>query len=187
VGFTSLADDQQLTYWAQRYVVRSDPTYAGAPADPTAFDGGGLDVPAFLWPCREAILTTGGRLGAQRGWACCSCLVQCHCSRSRTVYLSHYSCSHTCTPYSPAGKYLNAMRECGAAVPPSPLPNGRLQYDAGGAYLDAIRTALDAASGALLRLMLGQGQLMGWLRSIKHFFLLDQVGTVTISPQRPVT
>jgi len=66
------------------------------------------------------------------------------------------------------------MRECGAAVPPSPLPNGRLQYDASGAYLDAIRAALDAASGALLRLMLGQGQLMGWLRSIKHFFLLDQ-------------
>lgn len=67
------------------------------------------------------------------------------------------------------------MRECGAAVPPSPLPGGRLRYDPAGAYLDAVSAALDAASGALLRLMLGQGQLMGWLRSIKHFFLLDQV------------
>lgn len=66
------------------------------------------------------------------------------------------------------------MRECGADVPPSPLPGGALRYDGGGAYLDAVRGALDAASGALLRLMLGQGQLMGWLRSIKHFFLLDQ-------------
>jgi hypothetical protein len=68
------------------------------------------------------------------------------------------------------------MRECGAAVPPSPLPGGRLRYDASGGYLDAVRAALHSASGALLRLMLGQGQLMGWLRSIKHFFLLDQVG-----------
>jgi len=59
VGRTSLADDQQLTYWTQRYVLRSDPTYAGPPADAAALDTGGLDVPAFLWTCREAILTTG--------------------------------------------------------------------------------------------------------------------------------
>jgi gamma-tubulin complex component 2 len=85
-------------------------------------------------------------------------------------------------PLRPAGKYLNAMRECGAAVPPSPLPGGALRYDGGGAYLDAIHAALHAASGALLRLMLGQGQLMGWLRSIKHFFLLDQVGGGGVGP-----
>lgn len=64
------------------------------------------------------------------------------------------------------------MRECGAAVPPSPLPPGGLRFEARGGHLDAVRAALDAASGALLRLMLGQGQLMGWLRSIKHFFLV---------------
>ncbi|GBF91900.1 gamma-tubulin complex component [Raphidocelis subcapitata] len=130
VGLPSSSDDQQLAYWAQRYTLRADPTYAGPPPEPGAFDGQGLDVPAFLWPCREAILTTG--------------------------------------------KYLNAVRECGAEAPPSPLAASGLSYDAGGAYLDAVRVALDAASGALLRLMLGQGQLMGWLRSIKHFFLLDQ-------------
>lgn len=75
VGRHSLGDDQQLTYWAQRYVLRSDPTYArpdgngGAPAAPGAFDGGGLDVPAFLWPCREAILTTGACLRRKRAAA----------------------------------------------------------------------------------------------------------------------
>jgi hypothetical protein len=78
------------------------------------------------------------------------------------------------------------MRECGAEVPPSPLAASGLAYDAGGAYLDAIRAALDAASGALLRLMLGQGQLMGWLRSIKHFFLLDQVGRPRLHSDRGV-
>jgi hypothetical protein len=75
VGRHSLGDDQQLTYWAQRYVLRSDPTYAkpdrGAPQPPPgAFDGGGLDVPAFLWPCRDAVLTTGGRASAGRGPGC---------------------------------------------------------------------------------------------------------------------
>lgn len=62
MGRHSQADDQQLTYWTQRYVLRSDPTYAGPPngAMAGAFDGGGLDVPAFLWTCRDAILTTGG-------------------------------------------------------------------------------------------------------------------------------
>jgi hypothetical protein len=70
VGRHSTADDQQLTYWAQRYVLRSDPTYVGPPSDPGAFDGGGLDVPAFLWPCRDAILTTGGARGGVVGSAC---------------------------------------------------------------------------------------------------------------------
>jgi hypothetical protein len=67
VGRQSAADDQQLTYWAQRYVLRSDPTYVGPPAEAGAFDNSGLDVPAFLWPCREAILTTGARRGAAAG------------------------------------------------------------------------------------------------------------------------
>lgn len=123
----------------------------------------GLDEPAFLWPCRHAILTTNW-------WRLVGVQILNRPCRPPQNRSHHPSYQHPC-----AGKYLNAIRECGAPVPPSPLPGGRLRYDPGGAYLDAIGRALDAASGALLRLMLGQGQLMGWLRSIKHFFLLDQV------------
>lgn len=61
IGRASTADDQQLAYWTHRYALRADPTYAGPPSEAGAFNGGGLDVPAILWPCREAVLTTGAR------------------------------------------------------------------------------------------------------------------------------
>lgn len=71
MGLPSSSDDQQLAYWAQRYTLRADPTYAGPPGEPGAFDGQGLDVPAFLWACRDAILTTGAAAagGVGVGWS----------------------------------------------------------------------------------------------------------------------
>lgn len=74
------------------------------------------------------------------------------------------------------GKYLNAIRECGQP-PARPLPaNTHLAPAAPAAYAAAIHAAHTAASTSLLRLVLDQSDMMGWLRSLKHFYLLDQVG-----------
>ena len=73
------------------------------------------------------------------------------------------------------GKYLNVIRECGQPVE-SPLdPGARVAWDAGGAFVPLIQAAHQRAAAALLAVMRGgEGQLLGWLRSMKHFFLLDQ-------------
>lgn len=95
-----------------------------------------------------------------------------------------------------AGKYQNVLRECGQPVaqpllpqsaaaaasgaPPAPLPP--LVYDPTqpGNLQQHVRAAHAAASSALLSFLLrgsssGGGGLLAVLRSVKHFFLLDQV------------
>lgn len=79
-------------------------------------------------------------------------------------------------PLAPAGKQLNAIRACGRSLAATPCSMGTLRYDPGGQYLTAIQSALARASSCLMQLMMEEVQLMGWLRSIKHYFLLDQVG-----------
>jgi hypothetical protein len=85
--------------------------------------------------------------------------------------------SHCCSPsYLPAGKYLNTIRECGQQVV-RPLPaDVHLQYDPHGLFQHHIGSAYRAASEALLHFMLQEQQLLQLMASIKHFFLLDQVG-----------
>ncbi|KAH9618081.1 hypothetical protein KSS87_009688 [Heliosperma pusillum] len=73
------------------------------------------------------------------------------------------------------GKYLNVMRECGHNVQVRVSENSKLQnFGSNHHYLECIKTAYDFASGELLNLVREKYDLMGKLRSIKHYLLLDQ-------------
>lgn len=73
------------------------------------------------------------------------------------------------------GKYLNAIRECGhiVQVPSSEngtLMKGRVQQP----VLERINVAHDFASAELLNLIIHKFDLIGRLRSVKHYFFVDQ-------------
>ncbi|MFS8007389.1 putative gamma-tubulin complex component protein [Helianthus anomalus] len=73
------------------------------------------------------------------------------------------------------GKYLNVMRECGHTVQVPALENSKLtSFGSNDHYLECIKSAYDFASGELLNLMKDKYDLIGKLRSIKHYLLLDQ-------------
>ncbi|KAI3743015.1 hypothetical protein L1987_60716 [Smallanthus sonchifolius] len=73
------------------------------------------------------------------------------------------------------GKYLNVMRECGHTVQVPTLENSKLiNFGSNDHYLECIKSAYDFASGELLSLMKDKYDLIGKLRSIKHYLLLDQ-------------
>lgn len=73
------------------------------------------------------------------------------------------------------GKYLNVMRECGHNVQVRVSENSKLQnFGSNHHYLECIKAAYDFASGELLNLIREKYDLMGKLRSIKHYLLLDQ-------------
>ncbi|KAF5282164.1 hypothetical protein FQR65_LT02861 [Abscondita terminalis] len=71
-----------------------------------------------------------------------------------------------------AGKYLNVIRQCGKPV------NNKVeivQYKIEQKhYIDAIEKAYKFASQTLLDLVLKEKDLLGRLKSVKHYFLLDQ-------------
>ncbi|KAG2439312.1 hypothetical protein HXX76_004671 [Chlamydomonas incerta] len=156
------AASRASSYWRGRYTLRckvDEAAGATGLASPGAGGGAGgggagpttLDIPNFVFDLRELILRTG--------------------------------------------KYQNLLRECGQPVaqpllpqtaaaaasgaPPAPLPP--LVYDPTqpGNLQQHVRAAHAAASSALLTFLLrgsasGGGGLLGVLRSVKHFFLLDQ-------------
>ncbi|XP_059665611.1 gamma-tubulin complex component 2 isoform X2 [Cornus florida] len=73
------------------------------------------------------------------------------------------------------GKYLNVMRECGHNVQVPVSENSKLMsFGSNHHYLECIKTAYDFASGELLNLIKEKYDLIGKLRSIKHYLLLDQ-------------
>ncbi|XP_061351089.1 gamma-tubulin complex component 2 [Gastrolobium bilobum] len=73
------------------------------------------------------------------------------------------------------GKYLNVMRECGHNVQVPPSENSKLMsFGSNHHYLECIKAAYNFASGELLNLIKEKYDLMGKLRSIKHYLLLDQ-------------
>lgn len=72
------------------------------------------------------------------------------------------------------GKYLNAMRECGHSVK-IPFPDDAKRSSSGSRhYLERINVAYNFASAELLNLIVQKFDLMGRLRSVKHYFLVDQ-------------
>lgn len=72
------------------------------------------------------------------------------------------------------GKYLNAMRECGHSVQ-IPFPDDAKRSSSGTRhYLERINVAYNFASAELLNLIVQKFDLMGRLRSVKHYFLVDQ-------------
>ncbi|KAJ4721662.1 Gamma-tubulin complex component [Melia azedarach] len=73
------------------------------------------------------------------------------------------------------GKYLNVMRECGHNVQVPTSENSKLMsFGSNHHYLECIKVAYEFASGELLNLIKEKYDLMGKLRSIKHYLLLDQ-------------
>ncbi|KAK1684113.1 hypothetical protein QYE76_044961 [Lolium multiflorum] len=73
------------------------------------------------------------------------------------------------------GKYLNVMRECGHNVQVSLSENSKLMsFSSNHQYLECIKSAYDFASGELLTLMKDKYDLIGKLRSLKRYLLLDQ-------------
>ncbi|XP_028054406.1 gamma-tubulin complex component 2-like isoform X1 [Camellia sinensis] len=73
------------------------------------------------------------------------------------------------------GKYLNVMRECGHSVQVPVSENIKLMsFGTNHHYLECIKAAYEFASGELLNLIKEKYDLMGKLRSIKHYLLLDQ-------------
>ncbi|XP_065159519.1 gamma-tubulin complex component 2-like isoform X2 [Atheta coriaria] len=71
-----------------------------------------------------------------------------------------------------AGKYLNVIRQCGKSL------NNKVQNieykKEEKFYIESIETAYKFASQTLLNLVLGEQDLLGRLKSVKHYFLLDQ-------------
>ncbi|CAL1389984.1 unnamed protein product [Linum trigynum] len=73
------------------------------------------------------------------------------------------------------GKYLNVMRECGHNVQVPASENSKLtSFGSDHHYLECIKAAYEFAGNELLNLIKEKYDLMGKLRSIKHYLLLDQ-------------
>ncbi|KAF6161227.1 hypothetical protein GIB67_009114 [Kingdonia uniflora] len=73
------------------------------------------------------------------------------------------------------GKYLNVMRECGHNVQVPVSDTSKLtNFGSNHHYLECIKVAYDFASGELLNLIKEKYDLLGKLRYIKRYFLLDQ-------------
>jgi hypothetical protein len=73
------------------------------------------------------------------------------------------------------GKYLSVVRKCGLSIQ-CPFAR-RLSYlgsDEQHRYGEIVHEAHEYASQLLLKLIMGENKLMERLRSIKHYFLLDQ-------------
>ncbi|CAN7067902.1 unnamed protein product [Brassica rapa subsp. trilocularis] len=73
------------------------------------------------------------------------------------------------------GKYLNVMRECGHNVQFPILERSKLTiFGSNHHYLECIKAAHEFASKELVSLIMDKYDLIGRLRSIKHYLLLDQ-------------
>ncbi|KAL9249621.1 Gamma-tubulin complex component 2-like protein [Drosera capensis] len=74
------------------------------------------------------------------------------------------------------GKYLNVMRECGHNVKVQVTENCKLRSFGSTHHhrLESVKAAYDFTSSELLNLMKEKYDLIGKLRSIKHYLLLDQ-------------
>ena len=78
-----------------------------------------------------------------------------------------------------AGKYLNILLTCGTERPEAvdfDLPTAPDSVDVNASeHTRRIERCYDAASRELVRLLWNEYDFMGHLRSLKHFFLMDEV------------
>lgn len=159
----ALESDPTDEYWETRYTLRDETTLAkrerqrqlGLDLDaeledeeenPRGILTGGAKIPSFLEPWKHKILL--------------------------------------------AGKYLNVIRECGLEVPPDPdkVETGsdvgaKLRTSAASSltvvmndesFFRRIEGAYQRANSALLKLLLGDQQILERLRSLKHFFFFSE-------------
>uniref|UniRef100_T1JH36 Gamma-tubulin complex component 2 n=1 Tax=Strigamia maritima TaxID=126957 RepID=T1JH36_STRMM len=71
------------------------------------------------------------------------------------------------------GKYLNVIRQCGKVIQ-CPYAEEIVFTKKECQYVECIEKAYEFASKKLLDLLIEESDLMGRLRSVKHYFLLDQ-------------
>ncbi|XP_067118956.1 gamma-tubulin complex component 2-like [Centruroides vittatus] len=71
------------------------------------------------------------------------------------------------------GKYLNVIRQCGNDIK-CPHAEGIIYTVTERQYVERIETAYNFASKKLLDLLMEGSDLLGRLKSVKHYFLLDQ-------------
>lgn len=72
-----------------------------------------------------------------------------------------------------AGKYLNVIRQCGKTLNNDEMD--KIEYKVSETnYIEAINRAYTYASKTLLKVVLDEQDLIGRLRSVKHYFLLDK-------------
>ncbi len=201
VGRDDLTPDGQLAFWYTRYALRQQqqgPASArqqqghappGTPATPLLTSGGDQPEVSSPHPLSSRAAPPFA-LSQKRGFVIVTTLV-----RYVIVYLPLprlqldvpvFLAAHADAILT-TGKYLNVMRECGqppaVVVPPTASSSAtavgvlsKVQYDAHGRFALQISAAHSAASASLLRLLVGDRELLPLLRSIKHYFLLDQVG-----------
>ncbi len=72
------------------------------------------------------------------------------------------------------GKYLNVMSECGGSGMDYHGDRQLSYHQEEGGYTNTIHSAYAFASESLLELVMKKEDLLGHLRSIKHYFLVDQ-------------
>jgi gamma-tubulin complex component 2 len=143
----SLSEEYTTAYWSERYTLRGEP-------------------PLFLSPAT-----------AQR------CVRSPACVRAPIRHsLTHARASPVPPRLCPlrsvltTGKYLNAIRECGAPVVCPFAAGAPIEYDpsAPSRHTERIEAAFAFASRELLALLFGPHALGARLKCLKHSFLLDQ-------------
>jgi gamma-tubulin complex component 2 len=74
------------------------------------------------------------------------------------------------------GKYLNAIRECGQCIQGPSVDEVRVANPMSKRpYLERINIAHSYASAELLDLIVNKFDLVGRLRSVKHYFFIEKV------------
>lgn len=195
VGKDALTDNHQLAYWHERYTLRQSPSTEAAA---TAADGplAHLDVPVFLQGCANLILTTGKYLNAIH--ECRSHMAAearpspsaaswgfgtqpAHAARARTSSKGGKGgeAGAATAAVSAAIMDSGASMMSAAAIPivgEAAQQKPRLAYDPQSSFVQDIMAAHARASASLLHLLRSEQEvgLMTWLRSLKHFFMLDQ-------------
>jgi len=156
-----LLADFNTKYWASRYTVR------------------GEMVPIFLQRAAEKILTTGKYLNVLRG---CGVVGEKRLKDTRKLWLVNEKKKHYATNGSSTNgaAVVEPSISAGAAVDEEDdlskwSEKRKLQYDNGErSNIDSIENAYHFSSKALLDLLLKDHQLLPRLRSLKHYFLVDQ-------------
>ncbi|KAF5833568.1 Spc98 family-domain-containing protein [Dunaliella salina] len=197
VGKDALTGNHQLAYWHERYTLRHSPSTGAAAA---AADGplAHLDVPVFLQGCANLILTTGKYLNAIHE---CRSHMAAEARPSPSAaswgFGTQPAQAVRAKMSSKSGKggdagaataaVSEAIMDAGASVAGTntaiPSIGGaatqqkpRLAYNPQSSFVQDIMAAHARASASLLHLLRSeQGVgLLTWLRSLKHFFMLDQ-------------
>lgn len=102
---------------------------------------------------------------------------------SSTYWQGHYTLrkgipkflAAKCEDMLTTGKYLNAIRECGKRVVYPVSDRVSFKYDLiGQGNAQLVDSAFDFANKAFMSLLMDEHSLLEQLRSLKHYFLLDQ-------------